>query len=320
MIGIIFLFSAGYAAFSSNFLVSGKGTIVEKPITIEELKDKKIDTGDGLYIDQAEENRYVYRGENPDNYISFNNEMWRIIGIESDGSLKIIKNEIVRNIEFDVANHRSTTKNTYCLTQDRGCNVYSQVVGNFMPPDKKYSGTVTEDSTIKEYLNNSYFDTLNTDSKNQLISHNFNIGAVEFLNQNGGDTLEKNVNSEKMYKWNGYVGLVNVSDIIKASKNVACKSVTDDRSQSTDNNGKVCNDSYFFSDSNTTWWTINPAATESEQTTHSVWGVYDFSNNGGLGRYYSNLTTIGVRPVLYLNSNTKFIGKGTESKPYLIVN
>lgn len=197
MIGIVCLFSAGYAAFSSNFLVSGKGTIVEKPITIEDLKEKKVDSDDGLYIDPTEEGRYVYRGKKTDNYISFNNELWRIIGIESDDSLKIIRNEVVKNKEFDVANHRSTAKNTYCLTPDRGCNVFSQVSGNFMPPDKKYSGTVTEDSSIKEYLNSTYLDSLNEEAGNQMVSHSFNIGAVEFLNQTGGDTLEKNTMGEK---------------------------------------------------------------------------------------------------------------------------
>lgn len=46
MAAVVCFFSVGYAAFSSNFLVSGKGTIIEKSIAIDELKDKKVTEGD----------------------------------------------------------------------------------------------------------------------------------------------------------------------------------------------------------------------------------------------------------------------------------
>ena len=60
MIGFVCMFSVGYAAFSSEFLISGKGTIVEKTITSENLKQLVVINGDGLYKDPVEANRYVY--------------------------------------------------------------------------------------------------------------------------------------------------------------------------------------------------------------------------------------------------------------------
>lgn len=42
--------------------------------------------GDGLYKDVYESGRYIYKGVNPNNYITFNGEEagWRIISLESD--------------------------------------------------------------------------------------------------------------------------------------------------------------------------------------------------------------------------------------------
>ena len=55
------------------------------------------DSGDGLYADEYEPGRYVYKGANPNNYITFNNEPWRIISVESDGTLKLIKKGSIGN-------------------------------------------------------------------------------------------------------------------------------------------------------------------------------------------------------------------------------
>ena len=40
--------------------------------------------GYGLYADEYESGRYIYRGQDPDNYIMFNDELWRIIAKEHE--------------------------------------------------------------------------------------------------------------------------------------------------------------------------------------------------------------------------------------------
>ena len=116
-----------------------------------------VTSGDGLYEDQYESGRYIYRGSEPDNYIQFNNELWRIIAKETDGTYKIIRDELLPQNEnyttmaYDVANHRTTEKNTYCTNPSWGCGVFAAVSGTFQTPDGKYKGTVTEDSSIKQY-------------------------------------------------------------------------------------------------------------------------------------------------------------------------
>ena len=39
------------------------------------------DGADGLYQDEYESGRYFYKGANPNNYITFNNETWRILSV-----------------------------------------------------------------------------------------------------------------------------------------------------------------------------------------------------------------------------------------------
>ena len=71
--------TVGYAAFQTNINITAKGNILEKGITINDLKKLTVTSGDGLYKDTYETGRYVYKGANPNNYITFNNELWRII-------------------------------------------------------------------------------------------------------------------------------------------------------------------------------------------------------------------------------------------------
>ena len=50
-----------------------------------------VTTGDGLYKDEYEEGRYFYKGANVNNYITFNNEVWRIVSIEADKTIEECK-------------------------------------------------------------------------------------------------------------------------------------------------------------------------------------------------------------------------------------
>ena len=71
-LSLLLFLCVGYAAFSTNLSITAKGNIKSKKAS-ELLKENVVDTGDGLYKDIYEEGRYVYKGTNPDNYITFNN-------------------------------------------------------------------------------------------------------------------------------------------------------------------------------------------------------------------------------------------------------
>lgn len=98
-----------------------------------------VDCGDGLYEDNYEEGRYVYKGTDPNNYIAFNNNTWRIISLESDGTLKIMGPRADSNSAWSS------------------------------------SGSDWESSSALSNLNSF---NLREEAQNQIVQHNFNIGTV----------------------------------------------------------------------------------------------------------------------------------------------
>ena len=315
-----------------------------------------VESGDGLYEDSYEAGRYIYRGNDPDNYITFNDELWRIVAKETDGTYKIIRNDVVTFDElgvtdglsysalpYDARNHRTTQNNSYCDDPNYGCGVFAAVSGTFRTPSGSKQGTVTEDSTIKKILNegysedelsiSSYYSTLSSTAKGQMTSHTFNIGAVEYLDESGAeaDSIEKNIAGEKMYTWTGNVGLANVSDILKASINPSCTSASKVMNEIMSVSGpedfsNPCSSNYLLFDLTdpTGFWTINAFGSESGSIdgysgSTLAWNAGLFGGAGNVvGGDASYVGAGGARPVLYLKSDITLIGEGTEVNPFQI--
>ena len=277
-----------------------------------------VENGDGLYKDTYEDGRLIYRGQNPNNYITFNGETWRIIAKETDGTYKIIRNDDLADRAFDEANHRSTENNSYCQNPEYGCGVYAAVDGTFSSPSGSQSGTVTEDSSIKIYLNDDYYvNNINETAKGQMTAHSFNIGAVERLNSSSSDSIEKNIAGEKMYQWTGNVGLANVSDILRASTNPLCTSAT------TSYNGtNECNSNYLLDEGSASsflYWTINAYSHESGGYSSNTWYVFLMFSTMRVSSGLADDSNYAPRPVVFLKSDTTLSGSGTSEDPFTIV-
>ena len=320
-LSLLLCLCVGYAAFSTTLNLKAKGNVKELPGTeIGGIKVNTVTEGDGLYKDSYESGRYIYRGSNPNNYIMFNGEMWRIIAKETDGTYKIIRNEVLEGRAFDESNHRSTANNTYCKSPSLGCGVYAAVSGEFSSPSGSQKGTVTEDSSIKIYLNDDYYvNNINETAKEQMTSHIFNIGAVEHLINSGAeaDSIEKNIAGEKMYQWTGNVGLANASDILRASTNPLCTSATTSISDT-----DACNSNYLLDRGTASYiqyWTINAYAYESGGDSPDAWYGYVSSSHAYLYSTSADNPYSAPRPVVFLKAETTLSGEGTQSNPYIIV-
>jgi len=286
--------------------VPGSDTLIENVVT----------EGDGLYEDSTEAGRYVYRGSNPDNYITFNGEEagWRIISVESDGTLKIIKNDSITSSIFDTTNGRYQGSSGYCNNNSYGCNVWGSAStmldasgNNVTTMPIQVNGSLlalpTEESQMSKYLNNDYYGTLTDEAKSQIDTHLWNVGP---LNYGSGQTLETDVSQEKAYKWRGKVGLINPSDYVKASTNSSCTTL-----YSSNTSGYPCKNNNYMYQSSYNWWTMSPY---SYSNSSNVWYVY----STGRWNNYSASTSYGVRPVIYLTSDISLEGSGTASDPYTI--
>lgn len=313
-LGIICCFSIGYAAFSQNFLVSGKGTVVvpKGPIASEMLKEKMTTTGDGLYLGEYESTgdakKYIYKGANPDNYITFNNETWRILSVEGDKTIKIIRENSIGSRPFDSKGLRDSTSNgaggTYCVQGSNGCNAWA-INDNFVNGTK--SGSVLKDAELNTYLNGAYLETINGD-KQYIVNHDFNVGTPG--DKSDTEDIATDVQQEALYKWNGKIGLMTVTEILKTTTDTGCTSLKVGNNSSSKS---ACSNNNWLWPKSDWLWTISPASTNS----YSVWEVassgYVFNSSGV---YYDE----GVLPTVYLTSDIILLGEGTQDKPYTIVN
>ena len=82
-----------YASFQQNLNISGTSTITKKPGAASTIKDMVSTKPNELYIDNNGDVRYY--GENPNNYVTFNNELWRIIGVLNNKVKIVIINRYI---------------------------------------------------------------------------------------------------------------------------------------------------------------------------------------------------------------------------------
>jgi len=294
------------AKVSDGINTTSSSYTVMVPITLGGLKIDIVSSGDGLYTDEYEAGRYVYKGANPDNYITFNNETWRILSVESDGTLKIMKKDIIGKMAFDSNGYRDNTSDgaggTYCYSSHNyGCNAWA-VSDNFV---NGMMGTVLKDAEINTYLNNDYYNTLSSKAKSLIQTHTWGIGPV-LSNQN----LATQIQSENETTWNGNIGLMSGSDYLRVNTNTTqCGSFG-----LNNNNLDTCKTTnYIISSVPTSGYllTISPTVGSPDL----VWTVRSIGSVYGLPANYSYS---GVLPTLYLKSDITLSGSGTSSDPYTI--
>ena len=180
-ISFLFIMTAGYAAFQTNLNITAKGNIKKNLKAANQLIETTVTTGDGLYADEYEEGRYVYKGANPNNYITFNNETWRIISVEPDETLKIMRKDSIGKIQWDTS----------------GSN-------NWIRP-----------ATLNTYLNSDYYNSLSSEIKALIQTHSWGIGTVTWNNTD----LAAQIESENGTTWTGNIGLMSASDYLRANTN-----------------------------------------------------------------------------------------------------
>lgn len=122
LITLLLLLSVGYASFSSNVSLTVKGNVKYKDVNY--LKKNVVTTVDGLYNDPITQNRYVYRGSNPNNYILINTELFRIVAIEQDNVLKVVSDESIGTHQYDDESRYSSNSDDYCHLPNKGCNIW----------------------------------------------------------------------------------------------------------------------------------------------------------------------------------------------------
>ena len=174
----------------------------------------------GLEKDQYE-CRYFFTGANPNNYITFNNETWRIISVECDGTIKIMRNESIGDRAWDTSGGFN------------GSNNWAR------PAD------------LNTYLNETYLTSnLNSTSKSQIVSKDWSIGGIRVNNND----LATQINNENNNKWNGKVALATVSEYIRSNSN---QSSCGTYLLNYNNSSSCVNTGWMDTTSVSYWWTLS---------------------------------------------------------------
>ena len=248
-----------YDVFNNTTISGAGGEIIDK--------SNIVNSGDGLYA----EDKYVYKGANPNNYITFNGEKagWRIISIETDGTIKIIKRTTLYALKWG-SNHGDADWST---------------------------------SYLKEYFNTTYYNSLTSAAKQQIISSYWPPSGMT-----GKIVKDK-------------IALFTVPEYLRANSNVSQCGTGFLNSQ----NSSTCKN---------TNWIYNMIFNDTTRSGYWVWTLTTWMNvdselygyvyrlNVPSGNFTVDLSVNAnsyVYPVLYLSSDIKITGgNGSQNNPYEI--
>ena len=259
------------------------------------------------------ENGYRYEGKNPNNYVWFNNEYWRIIGVfdtevvksdnttESKSLVKIIRADVLDGLAWDKSNTNDWTaaslnkllNGAYYDAQDGTSSGYCYGYGTTATANCDYtkkgiqSGYRSMIAKVTWYLGGYSSASATTEA---------------FYGYERGTT----VYSGRPTTTTGYIGLMYPSDYGYSVLSSSCARTTGLGSYSS---GTCAGQSWLYGKG--TELTISP---------HSSDGSYVFNLAGFSGVYmYNARIGYGARPVLYLDASVyKIDGEGTLDKPYII--
>jgi len=276
------------------------------------IMDLANDSGSGVYAEEMSGGvvDYRYEGDNPNNYIYFNNELWRIIGVFSDNThgktgqklVKIIRNDSIGAIAWDKNNANNwPSSSLYTLLNT---NYYNGEDETTLTNCYQYSTTIAGNCNFKQT------GITNTMYRNMIENVTWHLGGIASMT-NAIDvyTAERGttVYSGRPTETTGYIGLMYLSDYGYSVESSPCPRTTSLGSYNTAN----CSGQAWLR-GNGYEWTIFPFSSHSG----TVWSV----NSSGNAPSSNARNGCATRPSLYLKSNVqKLSGTGSVLDPYIIV-
>ena len=255
------------------------------------------------------ENGYRYEGKNPNNYIWFNNEYWRIIGVFDSASHGVSGKRMVKIIREEVLDvlawHKSETNNWTVASFNKLLNgaYYNAQDGTSSGYCYGYSTIATANCDYtKRGIQSGY--------RGMITSVTWHLGGYSsasattsaFYGYERGTT----VYSGRPTSTTGYIGLMYPSDYGYSVLASSCARTTNLNSY---DSAKCAGQSWLYGKGYE--WTLTPKSSSSSN-------VFGLHNNGYV---YTEIAFIGFgsRPVLYLDASVyKIDGDGSLKSPYIV--
>ncbi len=318
----------------------------------DEIKTNVVTSGEGVYevshedaeityttdptaIQNLKQTEYRYAGQNPNNYVSFNNELWRIVGLVNtpEGSrIKLIRSESIGSYSWDSSesninegygiNEWSTSKMMELLNNGAYYNrtngtCYNDRLNATIDCDFSNTG-LTEES--KKMIDTITWNTGSNDEVNYVFD---NINTTNFYNVERSNNTGKicqssefcNDTVDRTTTWVGKIGLINPSDYGYAtSGGTTTNRETCLTTVLYNNDVSDCYGNNWLYQAGAHQWLLTPHAYETLSR-----GVFIIFNDGKIGNDGASSANT-THPSIYLKQNVKIIsGNGTESSPYELI-
>ena len=281
--------------------------------------DEETRIKDGLKKDNTPDQNIRYYGSNPNNYVLFNNELWRIIGVFGN-NVKLVRSESLGSLSWDSSESS--------VNEGWGVNEWSQAdLKNYL--NTMYYGG---DTTVTCYDGQNKKEVtcptnkLDETSKSLIDKHTWNTGAIDYNTRtntlafykdergkqtgkicNGGAGCNDTV--ERTTEWTGYIGLPYATDYAYASSESVCETNMQKQDSS---NAYICKNNNWMQGSKWAYY-FSPYAHGT--FAGNAWSV---SGAGYANRTYA-ASSRAVAPSIYLKSNVIIeSGKGTSTDPYIL--
>ena len=284
-------------------------------------------SSNGLERDTTSDNNIRYVGGEPNNYVEFNGEAWRIIGVFGS-NLKLVRDELITTYSFDNKTTAQGIENNY------GTNDWTKSYIREFLNDYYYNGkTITchsdsatawvEGLTAKhETIACPDINKINATAKNMIQKSLWYLGGTNWktsvppYDSYPVDELYASERGIEVYSDHAttssdYIGLIYPSDYGYASTDASCRQNLRAGLTYTNNSyggTPTCkNNNWLFK--GTWYWTISPHSSYSNL-------VFSVDSDGRLNDHRA-LYRVGVRPSIFLNSDIKIVsGSGTKDDAF----
>ena len=263
-----------------------KNTIITKAPTLTTSINNTSDES-GLYVSTATNTgdaTYYFRGNVENNYVSFAGQIWRIVRINEDGTIRIIMQDgIDNNATYKFNSNTNNYKYMYYTNSEVKPileNWYQTNIDN----NVKYANLVS---------NGNYY----CEQAKVKITESYTSGnAVMTLYTSYIPDFKCSSDENEKGVVNASVGLLTYDEVVYAGGYY-----------------NQNNSNYYLYNSAITWWTMSPAGFIGSQS--KVWNV---SANSNLDTSSAHIPTC-IRSVLNLTADTKISdGDGTKENPFVV--
>lgn len=252
---------------------------------------------------------YRYIGNEPNNYIEFNGETWRIIGVFTEKNLqkvKIIKEDSIDEFSWDDE-----------YNYGKGYNNWESSTLHYVLDSYESSIDYTYlDGKVQNYKTADFSKIGLKEVKKYISAEYYYLGGVPYENHGDGNNLYNLERSNKVHGSNPKqtitsIGLMYPSDFAYTFA---------------DGVNDICyNDLSGCTDFSASWlkyigeeWLISPSYDNSKAVFAIDSSYVRTPNDESRTEYYAKYSC-NVRPVLYLDTDVKVSdGDGTEDNPYIL--